>query len=91
MAFISPVHSKLVQTDENVNGIIVKRTEFQTIDNSTDSRNELSYKDFCLGNLQALGQLGNLRAVTMQRNDVDLVIDSIQRAYEQPQTPPQNP
>lgn len=80
-AEVSPMitsHSKLSRKQKTVNGVLVDDFEFDTVDLSNDPRNDLRYQDFCLGNLQALGQLSNLKEVMLQRDDVDVVINSIE-------------
>ena len=90
MHTMNPVQSKLVRSEKVVDGIITNTTEFQYVGES-DMRDQLSYKDFCLGNLQAMGQLANLKTVVMQRNDVDMVVDSIEKHYESAQKVAENP
>lgn len=88
---IVPKYSHLKQVEDVVNGVIVYRQEFEVLDASQDARKDIHYTDMCLGNLQKLGQIDSLRTVVMQRNDVDLVVESLSRLQnEQTQVSAQN-
>lgn len=79
-------HSYLKRTKQVINGVIVPKFEFATVDHSEDNRNSVFYTDLSLANLNALGQLSQLKPVVAQRNDIDLVINSLENA-QSVQTP----
>lgn len=78
----NPESSKLVTEDSVVNGIVVTDYSFKTNNVVDDPRQSLKYQSLCLGNLQRLGSISQLKNVMLQRNDVDLVIDQIEKQNE---------
>lgn len=85
-------HSKMVSKDDLVNGRLVQSYEFSTVSFDSDPRKSLSIFDFSLSNIRKLGRLQDLKDVVLQRNDVDLVIDSLNSIQnERSQAPSEAP
>lgn len=70
-------HSKMVSSEDFVSGNIVTKYEFGVADFKSDMRNDINIYDLSLSNIRRLGRLNDLKEVTLLRNDVDLVIDSL--------------
>lgn len=85
----NPESSKLVTEDKVVNGIAVVDYAFKTQRLEDDPRQSLKYQDLCLGNLQRLGVTSDLKRVMLQKDDVDIVEQEVNKLYEasHPQIP----